>query len=110
MAGARSVPATGAAGALTAHDATRVSRQERSSIGDLNNPCFGETDFRGPTFAGYRGDTFLGPKLMGSLQLNVRTVIGDDRLIVVIAHPDGTAGAVRIPPEKAWFLTRTFQF
>jgi len=47
---------------------------------------------------------------MGSLQLNVRTVIGDDRLIVVIAHPDGTAGAVRIPPEKAWFLTRTFQF
>ena len=27
-----------------------------------------------------------------------------------MANPDGTAGAVRIPPEKAWFLTSTFQF
>lgn len=40
----------------------------------------------------------------------MRTVIGDDRLIVVIAHPDGTAGAVCTPPEKAWFLTRSFSF
>ncbi len=79
-------------------------------VADLNNPYFGETDFRGDAFAGYRGDKFLGRKLKWSLQLNVRGVIGDDRLIVVTANPDGTPGAVRIPPEKAWFLTSTFQF
>jgi hypothetical protein len=31
-------------------------------------------------------------------------------LIVVTAIFDGTPGAVRIPPEKSWFLTSTFQF
>ena len=81
-----------------------------SQVADLAHPFFGSTDLRGDAFAGYRADKFIGRKLKWSLQLNVRNVIGDDRLIVVTANPDGTPGAVRIPPEKAWFLTSTFQF
>jgi hypothetical protein len=77
---------------------------------DLANPYFGETDFRGDAFIGYRQTRLFGRKIPWSLQLNVRNVFGDDRLIVVTANYDGTPGAVRIPPEKAWFLTSTFQF
>jgi hypothetical protein len=81
-----------------------------SQVADLVHPYFGQTDFRGDAFVGFRADKFSGRKLKWSLQLNARNVIGDDRLIVVTANPDGTPGAVRIPPEKAWFLTSTFQF
>lgn len=81
-----------------------------SQVADLAHPYFGETDFRGDAFVGFRADKFFGRKLKWSLQLNARNLVGDDRLIVVTANPDGTPGAVRIPPEKAWFLTSTFQF
>jgi len=77
---------------------------------DLEHPYFGKTDFRGDAFIGYRRDQFFGRKLKWTLQLNARNVIGDDRLIEVTANYDGPPGALRIPPEKAWFLTSTFQF
>ncbi len=87
-----------------------VTDSSGAQVADLRHPYFGQIDFRGDAFIGYRADNFLGRKLRWSLQLNVRNVIGDDKLIVVTANPDGTAGAVRIPPEKTWFLTSTFQF
>ncbi len=77
---------------------------------DLTNPYFGQADFRGDAFIGYRRDNLFGRKLRWSLQLNARNIIGDDDLIVVTANYDGTPGALRIPPEKVWFLTSTFQF
>lgn len=79
-------------------------------VADLTKPFFGETDFRGDAFIGFRRDKFFGRKIKWSMQLNARGVIGDDELIVVTANFDGTPGAVRIPPEKSWFLTTTFQF
>lgn len=79
-------------------------------IADLAKPYFGQTDFRGDAFIGFKGAQFFGRKLKWSVQLNVRNVIGDDGLILASVNPDGTPAAVRIPPEKAWLLSSTFQF
>jgi len=79
-------------------------------VADLAKPYFGQTDFRGDAFVGFRGSKFLGRRLKWSVQLNMRNLVSDDELIVVTANFDGTPGAVRIPPEKAWLLTSTFQF
>ncbi|MDI1319821.1 MAG: hypothetical protein PSW75_06445, partial [bacterium] len=81
-------------------------------IADLANPYFGKTDFRGDAFIGIQGQgaKFFGRKLKWSVQLNARNIVGDNGLIVASVNPDGTPAAVRIPPEKAWVLTSTFQF
>ncbi|MEO6245757.1 MAG: TonB-dependent receptor plug domain-containing protein [Opitutaceae bacterium] len=87
-----------------------VTNSAGVQIADLAHPYFGKTDFRGDAFVGYRADKFFGRKLKWSLQLNTRNIIGSEDLIVVTANFDGTPGALRMPPEKAWFLTSTFQF
>jgi outer membrane receptor for ferric coprogen and ferric-rhodotorulic acid len=79
-------------------------------VADLTKPYFGQNDFRGDAFIGFRSAKLMGRRLKWSVQLNMRNLVGDDELIVVTANFDGTPGAVRIPPEKAWLLTSTFQF
>jgi len=44
------------------------------------------------------------------VQLNVRNVIGTDKLIPINAQPDGTVAAYRLPPERRWYLTNTISF
>ena len=79
-------------------------------VADLTKPYFGQNDFRGDAFIGFRSAKLMGRRLKWSVQLNMRNLVGDDELIVVTANFDGTPGSVRIPPEKAWLLTSTFQF
>jgi len=44
------------------------------------------------------------------VQLNVRNLIGDDATIAITAQPDGSPAAVRLAPERRWYLTNTFSF
>ncbi|WP_414660143.1 hypothetical protein [Horticoccus sp. 23ND18S-11] len=44
------------------------------------------------------------------VQLNVRNVIGDDQTIAITAQPDGSPAAVRLAPERRWYLSNSFSF
>lgn len=87
-----------------------ITSPSGQQVADLANPYFSKTDFRGDAFIGFRLNHFFDRKIKWSVQLNARNIMGDDRLIVVTANFDGTPGSVRLPPEKSWLLTTTFQF
>ena len=81
-----------------------------SQAADLTNPYYGTTDIRGDAFIGYRSNTLFDRKRKWSVQLNARNIVGSSKLIVTTDNYDGTPAAVRIPPEKTWFVTSTFAF
>jgi hypothetical protein len=80
------------------------------STADLANPYFSKTELNGDAFVGYRKTKLFRGKIDWSVQLNVRNIVGRKDLIVVTRDADGSAGVTRIPPERAWSLTNTFNF
>lgn len=77
-------------------------------IPDLNNPFFAPSQWNGDVWVSYRRK--LTDKINWKIQLNLRNLLGDDEDIPVRANPDGSIAAIRIPNEKAWFVTNTFEF
>jgi hypothetical protein len=52
----------------------------------------------------------LGDRVGWRIQLNVRNLIADDRLIPITVQSWGETATVRLPPERRWFVTNTFSF
>ena len=77
-------------------------------IPDLNNPFFAPSSWNGDVWTSYRRK--LTEKINWKIQLNVRNLIGEDDDIPVRANPDGSIAVIRIPNERVWFITNTFEF
>ncbi len=76
---------------------------------DKPHPFFapGETNVDG--WASY-GRKVYNKKIDWKIQLNLRNAIGSDHLIAITAQPNGSPSAVRISPDRRWYLTNTFSF
>ena len=76
---------------------------------DVANPYMGPTDFKLDAWIGYSRKIF-DDRITWRLQLNVRNVLGDDDLVPVVAQPDGSIAAWRIPSPTTFTLRSTFEF
>jgi len=77
-------------------------------VPDLNNPFFAPSSWNGDMWTSY--ERKLSDKINWRIQLNVRNLIGEDSDIPVRANPDGSIAVIRIPNERTWFVTSTFEF
>lgn len=77
-------------------------------VPDLSQPYFAPAQLNGDLWFSYKKP--LNNKVDWKIQLNLQNAFGDDDLIPVKANPDGQIAVVRIPQEKRWFLTSTFEF
>jgi hypothetical protein len=76
---------------------------------DISHPYYGPSENQVDLWAGYEHK--LTDKIGWKIQLNVRNAFAKDTLIPISVEPDGkTWAAVRIPPDREWFLTNTFTF
>jgi catecholate siderophore receptor len=76
---------------------------------DRENPYYGPEEFNLDSWVSYSRKIWKG-RLDWKVQLNVRNVVGDDATIAITAQPNGTPSAVRLPPERRWYLTNSFSF
>ncbi len=86
----------------------QLVRADGTVAPDLSKPYFSPSQLNGDGWVSYRRQ--LTEKIDWKIQLNVRNAFGNDRDIPIRANPDGSIPIVRIPLEKAWFLTNTFTF
>lgn len=77
-------------------------------VPDLSNPIIAPSSWNGDVWATYQRK--LSDKINWKIQINFRNLIGDSDDIPVRANPDGSIAVIRIPNEKSWFLTNTFEF
>lgn len=75
---------------------------------DVTRPIFGDPEWNGDLWLGYRRKLF--ERIGWRAQLNVRNAIGSQSYIPVIANPDGRVAVVRNPPPREIYLTNTFSF
>jgi hypothetical protein len=99
-----------------------VRWQDRSTIGyypkfdsaanawvvDLDHPIQGPSEVNYDAWLSY--ERALGRKITWSVQLNVRDLFSESRLIPTAANPDGTIAQARIPSQTTWTLRNTFKF
>jgi outer membrane receptor protein involved in Fe transport len=86
-----------------------VDDAELGLINDVNNPFFGPDEVKADMWVGYKkADFFRDVDL--KVQLNIRNVFDEDALVPILAQPDGSNGAFRIPEGRAFALTTTFEF
>ncbi len=76
---------------------------------DVENPHMGPTDFKLDTWIGYSRRIFAD-KINWRVQLNVRNVLDDDDLVPVLAQPDNSIAAWRIPSPRTFSIRSTFEF
>ena len=76
---------------------------------DVDHPYMGPTDFKLDSWIGHTRKIF-GDKITWRLQLNVRNILDQDDLIPVIAQPDKSIAAWRIPSPRTFSLRSTFEF
>ncbi|MDQ8180322.1 TonB-dependent receptor plug domain-containing protein [Pelagicoccus sp. SDUM812005] len=75
---------------------------------DLDNPYLGPDDTQFDFFANYTRK--LGNGTRWKIQLNVRDLFADDDLIPLNVQPDGTPAGYRIPSDRTWSITNSFEF
>ena len=75
---------------------------------DLDSPYYGHTQDAVDLWIGYQRR--LPRKLHWHIQLNVRNVFANDRLIRSQVNPDGSGSAYRIPEPRTITLTNTISF
>lgn len=75
---------------------------------DLTRPYFSPNQLNGDVWVSYTRK--VTKKINWKVQVNMRNAFGDHSDIPVRANPDGSIPIVRIPQEKAWFVTNTFTF
>jgi hypothetical protein len=86
-----------------------VSDPDLGTVPDVNNPFYGETDFKVDGWIGYERE-LVKDKLTMDIQLSVRNLFNDDDLIPVIADPDGRTSVYRIPEARTWEIITTLRF
>jgi hypothetical protein len=75
---------------------------------DVKNPYFGKSDTNYDAWIGYTRR--LPREIKWSVQLNVRSLGVNRKLIPVAAQPDGSIAAYRIAEPMTWTLTNRFEF
>lgn len=85
-----------------------VVNSEGVEVFDVKHPYMGDSTSIFDAWLGY--ERVLTRKIKWRIQLNVRNVFADDKLIPVTVQPDGSPGAYRIPEPRTWTLTNTISF
>lgn len=75
---------------------------------DLARPYYAPATWNGDLFARYNRKLF--DKVDWTIQVNFRNCLGDQELMPEVINPDGRWAVVRIPVERAVFVTNTFAF
>lgn len=99
-----------------------VRWQERAAIGypyrlkadrsvsiDVAHPYYGPPETNVDGWIGY-GRKLWQNRINWKVRLNATNLIGDTSPIPINTQPWGEIASVRIPPEKRWYLTNTFDF
>jgi len=87
-----------------------VSRNPDGSVlVDIRNPYWGDADTNVDAWVSYSRKIYRD-KIKWKVQVNARNVIGSEDPIAVSVQPDGSTAVTRIPPEKRFYLTNTFEF
>jgi len=76
---------------------------------DLDNPFTADSELNVDLWYSYERPIF-NERVNWKLRLNFKNPFGDEDLIPIKMQPDGSVATVRIPPDKRWFLTSTFEF
>ena len=77
-------------------------------IWEIDNPYRSDAETRIDFWLGYKRK--LTDRIDWKVQLNVTDAFADETLIPISVQPDGSYGALRIPPSTNWFLTNTLMF
>ena len=77
-------------------------------IWEIDNPYMSDAETRIDFWIGYNRK--LTDSINWRVQLNITDAFADDELIPINVQPDGSYGALRIPPSTSWFVTNTFSF
>jgi outer membrane receptor for ferric coprogen and ferric-rhodotorulic acid len=77
-------------------------------LSDVKHPYFGKADTNYDAWIGY--SRRLPREIKWSVQLNVRNLGVNRKLIPVAAQPDGSIAAYRIAEPMTWSLTNRFEF
>lgn len=85
-----------------------VTLEDGSLSYDLDNPYMGPDDTQIDFFANYTKKLKNGTKW--KMQINVRNLFADDELIPLNVQPDGTPAGYRIPSDRTWSITNSFDF
>ncbi|MDI1249835.1 MAG: TonB-dependent receptor plug domain-containing protein [Lacunisphaera sp.] len=76
---------------------------------DIKNPYMGKAETNVDVWVSYSRKVYRD-KINWKVQLNARNVVGSDDPIAISVQPDGSTAVTRIPPEKRFYLTNTFEF
>lgn len=76
---------------------------------DIARPYFGPQDTNVDGWIGY-GRKVWQNRINWKVRLSASNLIGGTSLIPISTQPSGEIAFARIPPEKRWYLTNTFEF
>jgi len=76
---------------------------------DIAHPYFGPSDTNVDGWIGY-GRKLWQNRINWKVRLSATNLIGGTSVIPVTTQPWGETAFARIPPEKRWYLTNTFEF
>jgi hypothetical protein len=76
---------------------------------DVNHPWKGSPEGISDMWIGYKRK-LAWHNINWRIQLNVRNVFANDKLIRVTVEPDNSPAAYRIPEPRTWAVTNTFEF
>ena len=76
---------------------------------DIAHPYYGPRDTNVDGWIGY-GRKVWQNRVNWKVRLSATNLIGGTSLIPISVQPWGETASVRIPPEKRWYLTNTFDF
>ncbi|MBK1879118.1 TonB-dependent receptor [Pelagicoccus mobilis] len=85
-----------------------IETEDGSLSYDLDNPYMGPDDTQIDFFTNYTKKLKNGTRW--KMQLNIRNLFADDKLIPLSVQPDGTPAGFRIPSDRTWSITNTFDF
>jgi outer membrane receptor protein involved in Fe transport len=87
-----------------------ATRNPNGSVNlDLKHPYYAPPETNVDFFTSYERK-ILGDRVGWRIQLNIRNLIADDRLIPITVQSWGETATVRLPPERRWFVTNSFSF
>ena len=75
----------------------------------VERPYYGEPELNVDAWIGYRRKIWKD-QIDWKVRLGATNVIGGTGLKIINAQPSGEHAGLRIPPEKRWSLSNTFEF
>jgi hypothetical protein len=76
---------------------------------DIGNPYWGPAETNVDALVSYKRKIW-SDRIDWKIQLNVKNLFGGNGLIPIRTQPWGEHAQVRIPPEKRWYITSSFEF